>query len=201
MSDFTKQYFIIESDASNDSVPFLRADDATSMRNYQTEALPLGAPLVFTNGYRGRNKKERVKDVASDILFEGSDLVVKRSIREKLLELELKNVSLYPAIYIDDDEKWHEDYWYVTFTSKLDCWDRQTSQFLSDPVELGGERLYEVLKFELNDKVLKDIPLQDRLLFKMGECMPAHVIAHESVLKVFRGGNLSGVKFVNLSEY
>ncbi|WOB11336.1 hypothetical protein [Piscinibacter gummiphilus] len=201
MSHFTEQYFIIQADWMNESVPFLRADDTTSMRDYQTEVLPLGAPLVFTNGNRERNKKEGVKDVVANILFEGADIVVKASIREKLLEFDLKNVSLYPAIYIDGDEKWHEDYWYVTFTSKLDCWDRQASQFLGEPVELGGERLHEVLKFELNDKVLNEIPLKDRLLFKMGECMPDHVVAHESLLKVFRGGNLSGVKFVKLSEY
>lgn len=201
MSNCIEQYFIIQADIMDDRVPLLRADDTTSMRDYQTEALPLGAPLVFTNGYRDRNKKARRKDSVSDILFEGSNIVVKGSIREKLLDLSLKNVSLYPATYIDDSEKWHEDYWYVTFTSKLDCWDRKASQVIGQPVELGGERLHEVLKFELDQKVLKDIPLQDRLLFKMGECMPDHAVAHESILKLFGGGRLDGVKFVKLSEY
>jgi len=66
----------------------------------------------------------------------------------------------------------------------LDCWDKRKSDYINDPI-LGGEndndKYYEVLKFSLNEDMLGSIPLEERLLFKMGGALNAMLTCHESI--------------------
>ena len=201
MTDYTAQYYILTR-PSGDSVPYLAPDDDTIDRALSREKQPLGSPpFVFSNSWKERNRKEGVKEVVTPVLFHGSDIVVKSSIREALLELQLPNINIHPAIYIDDRDTWHEDYWYVKFENRFDCWDRELSDTSENFVETNGQRRYDVYEFVLDEDLLDRTPLQQRLLFKMGGTIDASMFCHESIVKVFQRDRPNGVKIVAATDF
>lgn len=201
MTDYTAEYFIVRRE-TGDRVPYLEPDDNTLDRTLRRAPQPMGSPpLVFTNGWKERNRAERVKEVVTPILFHGSDLVVSTPIREALLNLALPNVTMHPASYVDDNDTWHEDYWYLTFSTLFDCWDRTLSDASNNFVESGGERRYDVYEYVLAEELLDRTALEQRLLFQMGGTINAFVFCHECIAKLFCREASSGARLVLASEY
>jgi hypothetical protein len=122
MSKYDQDYFFVVKDNRDERLPELAATDSTENRQYQHQRQPVGsAPLIFTNGWREDNLENKVKDTLADILFDGADLMVRSHIRERLLNYEIPNLAIHPAVYIDDREVWHEDYWYLTGACQGSC--------------------------------------------------------------------------------
>lgn len=194
------QYYFILKDR-DERLPSLTPDQDTARKPYTIEQLPLHTkPLVFLNGAFDYQKSNQISptDPPPDILFGGSNLLVKDALREKLLPMEFPHLAIQPAIYIDHKNNWHEDYWYMTFLQRLDCWDRNNSTYDPDPVDFDKEKLYEVYTYSLDDELLDKTPIESRKLFKMGGTLDGFVVAHFSVAKHFR---LSGAVLVPIAEY
>jgi hypothetical protein len=186
MSTYDDQYFFITPPPSSPQFPTLTPDENTASRSFRFAPEPPGAPpLVFVNGWRDRRIADGIKEIAADVLFEGSNLVVRGKIREALLKVDLPNLSMSPAIFIDSKDNWHEDYWYLTFLSRLDCWDRDASSYEPVPLQMGGFDLYSVYSYSLNDAVLDPIPLEQRLMFKMGATQDGDVLCHQKIAGLF----------------
>lgn len=203
MNDYDQQYYFIRSD-DNDSLPDLTPDLNTEDRRFRYEQQPLGSPpLVFFNGAKDYQQKKRIPGikVLPDILFDGSNLVIRSHIREALLNVDIAHLHMHPTIYIHDDGNWHEDYWYMTFTEQFDCWDRNNSNFEEEPLELGSMELFSVYTYSLNKELLDEIPLEKRLLFKMGGTQDGYITCHQSLLKLFSGGEKSGAKLTRVADY
>jgi hypothetical protein len=200
MGKYDEQYYFIRRPMGDDATPSLKADDDTSMRDYITEAQPLGEPLVFLNSWRKENAKKQIKEKIRSILFEGTNLLVSGKIRRSLLDFDIPNLSMCPSVYIDDRDKWHEDYWFLTFTQSFDCWDKNASTYIDDPIEDDDVKLYHVQKFILDEQLLNQVPLEQRLLFKMGGSMRAFITVHEKLLPLFSGSGDSGADFKRLSD-
>lgn len=202
---FENEYFFIRKPKGRPDLPYLNPDLDTSKRNYDFEALPLGqAPLRFYNENRQQNRIDGVTSMTPNILFEGFNLVVRDKIRERLLDLDVPHVHLYPSIYIDNEERWNEDYWYLTFTREFDCWDRELSDYeRSDPpVELGGAKYHQVYSYRFQPELMKRTPLEQRLLFKMGGSLDAFIVAHESIIgKVFGRPSENGADYIRVSDF
>lgn len=199
MSKYNNEYFFIRQPRNSDHLPFLCPDINTEDRTFRFEAQPPGSPpLVFFNGWKKENLQQGIRDVATKILFNGSNLVVDTSIREKLIPLEVPNLFLHPAIYIDDRDNWHENYWYMTFTQQFDCWDRTHSVYVKEPVRLGGFELYSVYSYSLNEALLDKTPLNQRLLFEMGSTQDGMVVCHKSIMRIFID---EGAKLVPIGAY
>jgi hypothetical protein len=193
MTNYDQDYYFIVKDTNDERLPELAATDNTENRRYQFERQPVGSgPLVFTNGWREDNLENKVKETVADILFDGADFMVKSHIRERLLAYNIPNLAIHPAIYIDDRDVWHEDYWYLTFTDEFDCWDRNTSNYNPKPLVVAGEKNFNVRSFSLNVKLLDETPLENRLLFKMGATIDGYVACHKSLAPIFRGGGKNG---------
>jgi len=202
MNKYDQEYYFIHWPMTdNKDIPSLQSDSATSMRAYDYEVQPTGdAPLVFTNSWRERNRKVGVKEYIGDILFEGFNVLVRDRIREALLQYDLPGLQINPAVYIDDQDKWHEDFWFLTFFQRFDCWDRKTSIYTDEPLEGGGMKIYPVEKIHLDASVLDKVPLEKRLLFKMGSTVDGFVTVHQSLLPLFRKGR-SGAEFFSVSDF
>ena len=202
---YEHEYFFIQPPASNPRVPFLSPDQNTANRHYRFEALPLGqAPLTFQNENRAQNRLQGIKSVTTDVLFDGTDLVVRDKIRERLLDRDIPRLHVYPAIYIDDGDKWHEDFWFLTFTERWDCWDRATSDYEQEapPVRLGGVAYHQVYSYRFDRALMDSTPLAERLLFKLGGTLDAYVVAHESLLtEVFGAPGINGADYLRVSDY
>lgn len=201
MSDYTQQYYILRAE-KKDNIPFLGPDENTVERVFGFEQQPVGSPpLIFKNSLKERLAADRIKEFIGSILFHGNNLVVKTAIRDALLDLDVPNMFMHPAIYIDDRDVWHEDYWYCTFTSLFDCWDRTASDASTNFVEANGDKDYDVYEYVLNKKLLDKTPLQQRLLFKMGGTLEAFVFCHESIAGLFRRDIPNGARLVPATDY
>ena len=195
MGKYDQDYFFIVKDTSDERLPELAATDNTENRQYQYQRQPVdSAPLIFTNGWREDNLDNKVKDTVADILFDGSDFMVRSHIRERLLAYDIPNLAIHPAIYIDDRETWHDDYWYLTFTEVFDCWDRATSNYSPKALEVAGKKNYNVRSFSLDVELLDSTPLENRLLFKMGGTVDGYVTCHKSLAPIFRSSGKNGAK-------
>jgi hypothetical protein len=202
MTKFDHDYFFIRSDAANNRLPFLKADLNTQERHHDFQPQPMGsAPLVFVNGMKEDFRERRVKADVTDILFNGSNFMVRDHMREQLLQFDIPNLHIHPAIYIDDSDDWHEDYWFLTFSTLFDCWDRTASDYDDDPVEIGDAKMYSVYEYSLNSELLDSIPLKDRLLFKMGGTIQGMVVCHKSIAGIFRSGQNTGARLQLISDY
>uniref|UniRef100_UPI003CF2FAAB hypothetical protein n=1 Tax=Massilia sp. TWP1-3-3 TaxID=2804573 RepID=UPI003CF2FAAB len=200
-AQYAEQYYILRPEKL-DNIPFLGPDENTVERDYSFEEQPVGSPaLIFTNSLKDRCAADRVKEFIGAILFDGNNLVVKTALRDALLDLEVPNMFMHSAIYIDDRDVWHEDYWFCTFTALFDCWDRTASDASTSFVKANGEKDYDVYKYVLNKELLDKTPLKQRLLFKMGGTLEAFVFCHESIAGLFRRDMPNGARLVLASDY
>jgi hypothetical protein len=202
---FDKEYFFIlpPRDDRSERVPNLSSDADTAAKPYKTEVLPIGGkPLIFYNGYADiqRERGTLRNSPPGPILFHGVDLVVREEIANKLWDLEppIPNLAIQPAIYIDHKDKWYENYWFLTFTTKFDCWDRENSDYNHEPFGLPGMYMYSVYGYSLNEEMLRSIPLSERRLFEIGATLEGFVVVHESLADLFRSDD---VDLVRIDEF
>jgi len=200
--DHNQQYVFIRSDDDNERLPFLTPDTDTAERRYaESPPVPGSAPLIFENGWKNEFAVSNIKEEIANILFEGVNFVVRDHVRKRLMALELPGVYLHPAVYIDGQGVWHEDFWFVAITKELDCWDRDKSTVGRKKLEIGGEVLYNVLTYHLDGKVLDAIPLENRLLFQMGGTVDGMMTCHQSIAGIFRGNGNSGAVLQPIADY
>jgi hypothetical protein len=200
MNQYDEDYYFVRSGESN-SLPDLTPDVNTEDRTFRYEAQPMATPpLVFFNGAAEYQRKKRIPALKTPpkILCEGSNLLVPSQIREDLLKLDIPNLHMHPSIYIHDDKKWYEDYWYMTFTQQFDCWDRKNSTYEEEPLEMGGFKLHSVYTYSLNKDLLDKTPLDQRLLFEMGGTQDGYTVCHKSIMRMFIN---EGTQLTKISEY
>lgn len=203
MHDYDDDYYFIQK-ADDERLPSLTANEDTVDRNYSFEVQMIGSPpFVFFNGAKEYNKKLGTASLKNppDILFDGTNLVVRTRIRDSLVDMNLAGIFIHPAIYIDDKDNWHEDYWFLAFPERFDCWDREKSDFVQRPLELGGFKLHSVYTYSLNSALLDATPLEQRLLFKMGGTQDAFIVCHRSIARVFAEEADKGAKLVPISDF
>lgn len=203
MTDLNKEYFFVLK-PSGDHVPFLVPDADTEGKSDGVAPQPPGSPpLVFLNAWRDENRKAGVFAQANDVMFSGADLLVRSAIREALLDLAIPRLTMAPAIFIDDEGQRHEDYWFLTFTDRFDCWDRATSEYDEDtpPVMVRGMPNHAVATYSLDRELMAKTALKDRLLFKMGADIMGFVVCHESLASLLGGAGDRGAKLVSLADY
>jgi hypothetical protein len=189
---FNKEYFIIKR-PDDDRLPIPSPDADTAENLYKVQ--PLGAkPLIFREGYP---EDETIYNNLPDIIVGGGNILVINEIAEKLRDMDIPNLAVQPAIFIDRKKKWHENYWYLTFTKDFDCWDREHSDYDPEPIDTEPPS-YDVYRYSLNEELLKKTPLKDRLLFSMGATITVDIFVHESIADLFR---VFGVDLVPVEDY
>ena len=202
MNDLNTEYYLLLKPSDSPRLPRLSSDEDTSNRSYWGVQIPLGSkPLIFHDGFLELKRQQKVKplDTPPEVLFEGVQPVVKDDIREALLKLDIANLVINPAIYIDHKDEWHENLWYLDCTTMFDCLDRQKSTFLGGYNEEDEEDGLTVLRYSLNNALLAKTPLRERLFFKMGGTDVGYMVAHYSVAKHF--GNKSGVVVLPILDF
>jgi hypothetical protein len=197
MNTFDSEYFFILA-SEDDRVPFLGPDKDTQRKGYQRTVQPTGAkPFIFHNSSYEEGDKILPIDPPPEILFSGSDLLVNDRIAEKLRDLDIPNLAIQAAIFIDHKDVWHENYWFLTFPKRFDCWDRGNSTYDPDPVRDETPK-YEIYTYSLNEKLLRETPLKERLLFEMGGTTDGFVVVHKSIVDLFR---VKWVDIVPITDY
>lgn len=203
MTIYDQQYYFLRS-ADNDSHPILTPDKNTEDRTFRFEAQPLSSPpLIFFNGAKDYQQKMNIPriEIPPEILFDGGNILIPSRIRESLLDIDIPNLDMHPAVYIHDDGKWYEDYWYMTFTEEFDCWDRANSAYEDEPMEIGGFTLYNIYKYSLNQEIIDKTEIKNKLLFKMGGSLDAFIVCDKSLSNLFPDDEKNGMKLLLVSDY
>jgi len=197
MTAYDECYYILQRPHGDDQVCAV-ADQKTANRGYHYRQLQAGeSPLFFENGYRDKDKNAWP---VTNMLVTGPGFLVTNAIREKLKFLNIDNMQIYPAVYIDDADTWHENYWFVGFYEELDCWDRQRSTVDIDEDDDEDDDV-DVDKYCLDAGVLDAIAEENRLMFKMGGSSMNYIFVHQRIIDLFNECNMDGARFFKVSDF
>jgi hypothetical protein len=203
MQNYDDDYYFIRKE-DDDRLPSLTATEETVERAYTHQPQPAGSePLQFFNGAKEHDRRAGIKPIEHlpDILFNGSFLVVRTHIRDELIRLDVPSLHTRPAIFIGDDGRRHEDYWFLAFSERFDCWDRERSEYEQEALELGGFKMHSIYTYSLNSELLDRVPLANRLLFQMGGTQDAFMVCHKSIASLFRSNTSNGVRLQLIKDY
>jgi len=201
MNLYDNQYYFIHRSFDQKNLPSLNAHLKTQGREYYvTPPQPFSAPLFFINGSRNLQKQYGypIMKIPPDILFNGYNMVIPTAIREALIEYDLPHLNMHPTVYIHDDGEWHEGLWYITFTEYFDCWDKSASNYDRDDPPINGD--YLVYDFSIDQKLFDQIPLEKRLLFKVGATSTPYIVAHEKLVKKIFSKGYTGITITKVAD-
>lgn len=205
MGKYDKEYYFIES-SDDESNPVLTPDDTTADRKFRYGTqVHEKKPLIFFNGMQELQRKSGVLSLKEPpaILFSGSNPIVPGIIREALLEVNIPNLNMHPVVYVHDNKKRYENYWFMAFSERVDCWDRNNSDYDQDDpsISLGDFNLEQVYRYSLNEYLLEKVPLKNRLLFQIGGVLSASFVCHKSLVNLFNRSVNDGVKTTLVSDF
>ncbi|MGF1742807.1 hypothetical protein L4C34_17355, partial [Vibrio profundum] len=105
----------------------------------------------------------------------------------------------FPAIIVDENDKWYEDFYYFNVYERLDCVDFENSEVDDyDPDSIIGQ---EVIKFKLRADVLENIEEERRLIVMLDEVVEAPLLVHQKLVDQLVQFNIEAFTFYKLSEY
>jgi hypothetical protein len=210
MTNFEKEYYILERD-SNDSLPTPSPFHETAAREFREKLLaPDSPPLAFYNISKrwARRHGHPMMPEPPDVMFDFDNLLVRKPVRDTLLGTGISRILTHPAWYVHDDKTLHEDYWYVGFIGRFDCWDRKLSEYTGkdkegdDDGEEGGTSLPpNIMTLRFNAQLLANTPFNERQLFVLDGCFSPGVVCHESLLPQFHGFENSGTRATLVEDY
>ncbi|NSY35490.1 hypothetical protein DS891_18290 [Pseudoalteromonas sp. JC28] len=202
--DFNDQYYIILKNYSEVTL-HLTALQKSADRDYEFEQLVWGKePLFFENAYRDKDNANGVIRPIPSVLLDATIPIVSSKIRERLKLFNFVGMQLYPAVYIDDGDNYHEDFWCMNFWQELDCWDRAkskiekfTAEEMLEPDYLKGCDIY---KYHIDSEVLDKTPEEERLIFKQAGGLK-YVFVHQKIADIFFEEKATGVNLVKVSDF
>lgn len=124
-----------------------------------------------------------------DILYAGAEgILIKDYLKEEFFhKFNSKKIKLHPAYITSPDEKKSFDgYWVVMLNDAPKEWlDVENSVMdLQSSSRPGSKKYRGVHKYQLNTEVMKNIPVEDRLFFKLPyEYGTTHKIIHRSLVE------------------
>lgn len=198
MKNFNDEYYIAFRPSGDDQI-YIKPDLKTSHRKYHFKQLALGGqPLFFLNGFKNEDKN---RWPLTDLFVDSSGLLISDEVKSNLGNYNIDGMQIYPSVYIDDNDVWHECYWYLGFYKELDCLDRDNSVIETFDFDDDDDDLLEVKKFSLDKNVLGKIAESDRLIFKIANCSKSYLFFHKKVVDVIVRKNFSGVRFIKVSDF
>ncbi|BCE02029.1 imm11 family protein [Marinicellulosiphila megalodicopiae] len=198
MSKYDEEYYVLRRFRDDESIPSLAPDKNTNNRGYTIGRVEGNSPLVFFNSIKDYQLQTNLEENIGEILFDSSYLLISDKVYKKIV---LKNLPLdfTPAIYIDNKEKWHEEYWYVRVTKNIDCWCREHSEYSKKSIEATGA--HHIYCYVLDEKVLDKIEEKDRLIFEMDKSAMGDIVIHKSLMEELLDVGCAEENFTLISEY
>ena len=198
MSNLQTEYYVLDK-SDQDGLPELSPDEDTSQVLLDTALPTLGKPLKFTNKWRDKYKQRGIKEVFDKILFYASDVLIEDEIYKTLKVRNILDVSYYPAVYVDDLGNLHENFWFMNVLKMRDCWCRKRSDYMDSSPSSTGK--YYIEKIVLDENVLNQVPVEQRLIFKLGGSMIAYTLIHKSLVNVFLSVGVNPESFIPIKDY
>lgn len=198
MTDINNEYYFAFR-PDDDEIPILQADDSARLRKYRYEKLGSGAPLKFTNGFKDEFRQKGLSEKIGSVLHDAPFFLVNTAIKNELEKYDTFGLQLYPAIYIDNSGRYHEDLWFTNFYESLDLldWDRSEYEIIEGVDEDDNECVYDKIVFD--DDKIRGIPEDQRLL--MHESNTGYVLFHKRIAEFLAVNAIGQIKFIKVCDF
>ena len=127
--------------------------------------------------------------------FAQPDSIISKKIANVMTSMDIKGIQLIPATVESDKGDIYEDYFYVHIYRHIEAIDRDLSDYTVD--DYGD---YNIDSFQLDEKILKEIPLEERMVFKLKEDGTI-MLYHRSVVDAIMATNPEGVMFTKVKDW
>jgi len=210
MNKYNEQYYILFNDVKQSS--YLKPLRKTTDRDYEYKKLHIaGGPAFFENAFKEEDRDAGKKHPVYDLMDSSGHYLISDRIYEKMNHYEIAYMQFFPAVFIDDDDQWHENYVFTNFYDLLDCLDIENStitelddddddDYEDDDYE-EEEELHIVDEFCLSETILDKIPEEQRLIFSIAKTTSTYVFVHQKIKDIFDQENATGVMFKPVIGY
>jgi hypothetical protein len=203
MEGLDNNYFIISNDGFKfDGVVSAVGDVDTKKLKYGSRYLQAGRPMFFHNPEAADWLRKGIKEEIGDLIFQSSNFMISKEIRNKLLKYDIQGVQYYPAVYTDIEGNTHYDYYFVNIYDRKDwCYlersqlDDLAEEAIADGDEPGVETI--VLDFH---KMLQ-VPEEERLIFAMSNIDLGKIFIHQKIKDIFEQFNLVDTRFFRVDKW
>ncbi len=194
MKKYEEIYYILKSVAFQEIFLELKPSKNTARRNHTFERLDYADGAVFfENAFRGD-----IPFYLTNGQFDGIYPVVSSDIADALSLYEIRGFQLFPAVIMDDSEKWHEDFYFFNFYEKFDVVDFEKSIVSNYK---PNSKYNEVIKFTLDADILDSINEEERLIIDLARVEGGALIFHEKIVNLLSRFEIEAFQFFKLSEY
>lgn len=187
--------------ANGPGIIYLKPDEETADRNYTNSHQLPGRPLHFLNGFREEMAEDGEKESITDVLFDSDVFMVSERVYHMIADFDIADLQCYPSVYEADDGKLY-DYMFLIFDGTMgqDWLDRDLSDLDEEEDLEEGEKPF-VDRFVLDEKKIRAIPEEQRLMFRMTGVMNPMVFVHQRIVDLFAANAVTGIRFIRVSDY
>lgn len=191
-------YFAFRPDV--EEIPILQADDKARAMKYRYHDLSAGgAPLRFANGFRAEFLAQGMIENITDILHDAPFCLINADLHAELQQFPTRGLNLYPAVYIDNQNQYHENYWFTNFYQSQDIIDWDGSEFDVVEGETPEDNEYLFDRIRLAEDKLGAIPEPERMLLHIKTL--GYIIFHQHIVDFVERQGLSGINFFKVHEF
>ena len=181
------EYYII-SRANNNNHPLFEWDQLSGMF-YKGRPVEISEPVKLRLGSPVPKKPEMVD------YHSLPESVVSEKIKDVLEAMNIDGIQLVPVKIQGKNEGEFYDYWLMHIYKKIPCMDWKKSDY-----KVSESGRLSVRKLVIDEAVVKDIPLEKRLVFELKEGASLFLV-HKSVRNSVMAVNPDGVEFIDVDEW
>lgn len=189
MSKTQSEYYIITR-ANNPNYPLLIEDEGSPYYIKQKEYIPNPERMFFCIGAPIPRKPKLVD------YHPVPYTVVSDKIESILAPLSIDGIQFIPATITGKDDELHENYFYLHIYNIYDALDEVSSIYDWDDFIEQAENIEKIV---ISSRLM-DMPLENRLIFKLKED-PTFELYHKSVVDQVMSSNPEGIRFISVDEW
>jgi len=190
MSNYNEEYYIIGMN-NNGSQPHLDAENGSPDYYHKETVIEKPKKMKFKLGYPIPRKPKMVDYHPTPYT------VISPKIQEIIENFNLKGVQLLPLVIKGKNDELYKDYKLIHIYKIIPALDKGKSDFkwvsnlnIANPIR----------RLRLKEKVLDEISLEDRLLFRLEE-NTVFELYHKKIVDAILATNPEGISFTKVSEW
>ena len=193
MTQFDKEYYVVFPQITAD-VPRVTVSSDLEVNLALKIKHPLNEISFIEFEFREPYPK---KPKIVDYFTNGGFGTISEKLNQVLEPLNIKGIQLIPAT-VDNPKsrEIYKNYYFLHIYNYLNCLDMDKSNYTKSLI--GTIRVIE--KIVLDTAVLSKIPLEDRLIFRLGE-LYTFSLFHQSVVEKIMAVNPEGLRFVKVEDF
>ena len=186
------EYYVIER-SGNKAYPLIKThDDSDITREYMEKKAYIENPELMAFAFKKPYPRKAV--IGDYFALRG---VVSQKIADVLLPMNIKGIQLISATVTSNKGELYEGFYYINIYHVIEAMDRDKEKSKYDLDEYG---VSWIDRFSLDKEVLKQIPLEERLIFLLKEHCGIKLY-HRSVVDAIMAVNPEGVRFVKVEDW